>query len=233
VLAGMVVGALGVLTDIAVSQASAVTALHRADPSLAPRALYRAAFAIGRDHLAATIHTLVLAYVGAALPLILVLRDAHVGVTDAINGQIVAEPVIATLVGATALIAAVPITTALAARRPACRPRPRRCDRRRSRASAVVGQARNEDTSGGASNGLLVERVLRCADRTLQCPERQPRHERHRHRSTAPRSSRPCTHAEPGRRPAARSTCQSGRAQSRACSSRTEQWRRAVRRRSE
>jgi uncharacterized membrane protein len=115
VLAGMVVGALGVLTDIAVSQASAVTALHRADPSLAPRALYRSAFAIGRDHLAATIHTLVLAYVGAALPLILVLRDAHVGATDAINGQIVAEPVIATLVGATALIAAVPITTALAA----------------------------------------------------------------------------------------------------------------------
>jgi len=115
VLAGMVIGALGVLTDIAVSQASAVTALHHTDPSLGPRALYRGAFAIGRDHLSATIHTLVLAYVGAALPLILVMRDAHVGATDAINGQIVAEPVIATLVGAIALIAAVPITTALAA----------------------------------------------------------------------------------------------------------------------
>jgi uncharacterized membrane protein len=114
VLAGMVIGALGVLTDIAVSQASAVTALHHADPSLGSRALYRGAFAVGRDHLAATIHTLVLAYVGAALPLILVLRDAHVGAADAINGQIVAEPVIATLVGAIALIAAVPITTALA-----------------------------------------------------------------------------------------------------------------------
>ena len=56
-----------------------------------------------------------LAYVGAAPPLILLLRDAHVGATDALNGQIVAEPVIATLVGAVALIAAVPITTALAA----------------------------------------------------------------------------------------------------------------------
>jgi len=115
VLAGMVVGALGVLTDMAVSQASAVTALRSADPDLGPRGLYRGAFAVGRDHLAATIHTLVLAYVGAALPLILVLRDAHVGFTDALNGQIVAEPVVATLVGAIALVAAVPLTTALAA----------------------------------------------------------------------------------------------------------------------
>jgi uncharacterized membrane protein len=115
VLAGMVIGALGVLTDMAVSQASAVTALRRADPELGPRGLYRGAFAVGRDHLSATIHTLVLAYVGAALPLILVLRDAHVGFTDAVNGQIVAEPVVATLVGAVALVAAVPVTTALAA----------------------------------------------------------------------------------------------------------------------
>jgi uncharacterized membrane protein len=115
VLAGMVVGALGVLTDMAVSQASAVAALRRADPALGPRGLYRGAFEVGRDHLAATIHTLVLAYVGAALPLILVLRDAHVGATDALNGQIVAEPVVATLVGAIALVAAVPLTTALAA----------------------------------------------------------------------------------------------------------------------
>ena len=115
VLAGMVVGALGVLTDMAVSQASAVTALRSANPELGPRGLYRGAFAVGRDHLAATIHTLVLAYVGAALPLILVLRDTHVGLTDALNGQIVAEPVVATLVGAIALVAAVPVTTGLAA----------------------------------------------------------------------------------------------------------------------
>ena len=114
VLAGMVIGVLGVLTDMAVSQASAVTALREANPNLGPRELYRGAFAVGRDHLAATIHTLVLAYVGAALPLILVLRDSHVGFSDALNGQIVAEPVVATLVGAIALVAAVPLTTALA-----------------------------------------------------------------------------------------------------------------------
>ena len=93
----------------------AVTALREANPSLGPIGLYRGAFSVGRDHLAATIHTLVLAYVGAALPLILVLRDTHVGLGDALNGQIVAEPVVATLVGAIALVAAVPLTTALAA----------------------------------------------------------------------------------------------------------------------
>jgi uncharacterized membrane protein len=115
VLAGMVIGVLGVLTDMAVSQASAVMALRQANPELGARALYRGAFAVGRDHLSATIHTLVLAYVGAALPLLLILSAGHVGPTDAINSQIVAEPVIATLVGALALVAAVPATTALSA----------------------------------------------------------------------------------------------------------------------
>jgi uncharacterized membrane protein len=60
VLAGMVVGGLGVLADTAVTQASAVMALRRADPAMNPRSLYRASFAVGRDHLSATIHTLVL-----------------------------------------------------------------------------------------------------------------------------------------------------------------------------
>ena len=70
---------------------------------------------MGRDHLAATINTLVLAYVGAALPLLLVLHGARVGFGDAINTQDVAEPIVASLIGAIALIAAVPLTTGLAA----------------------------------------------------------------------------------------------------------------------
>jgi uncharacterized membrane protein len=98
-----------------VSQASAVMALRRANPSLSPRQLYSEAFAVGRDHLAATIHTLVLAYVGASLPLLLVLQSAHAGFFDAVNTQDVAEPIIATLVGSIGLIAAVPLTTGLAA----------------------------------------------------------------------------------------------------------------------
>jgi uncharacterized membrane protein len=115
VLAGMIIGALGVLADTAVTQASAVMALRRADPELSGRALYRAALAVGRDHLSATIHTLVLAYAGAALPLLLIITDSRVTTTDALNDQAIAEPAIATAVGCIALIAAVPLTTGLAA----------------------------------------------------------------------------------------------------------------------
>jgi uncharacterized membrane protein len=70
---------------------------------------------VGRDHLVATTHTLVLAYVGATLPLLLVLRTTGVALPDALSTQDVAEPVIATLVGAMALLISVPLTTALAA----------------------------------------------------------------------------------------------------------------------
>jgi len=115
VLAGMVIGALGVLADTAVTQASAVMALRRTDPRLSARGLYRRAFVIGRDHLSATIHTLVLAYAGATLPLLLVMRSSGVNAADALNAQDIAEPVVATIVGCAALIAAVPLTTGLAA----------------------------------------------------------------------------------------------------------------------
>ncbi|MEA2385633.1 MAG: hypothetical protein QOH72_5604 [Solirubrobacteraceae bacterium] len=115
VLAGMVIGALGVLADTGVTQASAVMALRRANPQLGARAVYREAFAVGRDHLTATIHTLVLAYVGASLPLMLILSSANVATGDALNVQEVAEPIVATLVGSIALLASVPLTTGLAA----------------------------------------------------------------------------------------------------------------------
>lgn len=115
VMAGMLVGALGVLADTAVTQASAVMALRRADPQLSPRELYRGAFLVGRDHLSATIHTLVLAYVGASLPLLLITHATGVGLTEAISTQEIAEPVLATLVGCIGLVCAVPLTTALAA----------------------------------------------------------------------------------------------------------------------
>ena len=115
VLAGMLIGALGVLADTAVTQSSAVVALRKANPGLSARRLYAGAITVGRDHLAATIHTLVLAYVGTALPLLLVLRSSGVAATDALNAQDVAEPIAATIVGCLALIAAVPLTTGLAA----------------------------------------------------------------------------------------------------------------------
>lgn len=67
-LAGVIIGSLGVLDDVTVTQTSAVWELHQADPGMGPRGLYRAAIRIGRDHIASVVNTLVLAYAGAALP---------------------------------------------------------------------------------------------------------------------------------------------------------------------
>lgn len=115
VLAGLVLGALGVLADMAVTQASAVMALRRSNPLLGARRLYQEGFAVGRDHVVATTHTLVLAHAGATLPLLLVLQSARVGTVDGLNVQDLAEPIVATLVGAMALLVSVPLTTGLAA----------------------------------------------------------------------------------------------------------------------
>jgi len=114
-LAGMVIGALGVLDDVTISQASTVLALRRANPGLAFRRLFGLALDVGRDHVSATVNTLVLAYVGAALPILLLFSAADIGVSDALNLEVVAKEVVATLVGSIGLISAVPITTALAA----------------------------------------------------------------------------------------------------------------------
>lgn len=114
-LAGMVIGGLGVLADTAVTQASAVMALRRANPSLPARGLYREAVQVGRDHLSATIHTLVLAYAGATLPLLLVLQAGGTSAADTVNQTDIAEPILATIIGCAGLIAAVPLATGLAA----------------------------------------------------------------------------------------------------------------------
>jgi uncharacterized membrane protein len=114
-LAGMVIGALGVLDDVTISQASTVLALRRANPSLGFRELFGRALEVGRDHVSATVNTLVLAYVGAALPILLLFSATDLAVTDAVNFEIVAKEIVATLVGSIGLIAAVPITTGLAA----------------------------------------------------------------------------------------------------------------------
>jgi uncharacterized membrane protein len=114
VIAGLVFATLGVLADMAVTQASAVMALRHANPGMHVRQLYRGALGIGRDHLVATTHTLVLVYVGATLPLLLVVHAAGLSATDAIDVQDLADPIVATLVGAIALLVSVPLTTALA-----------------------------------------------------------------------------------------------------------------------
>jgi uncharacterized membrane protein len=114
-LAGMIVAALGVLDDVTVSQSSTVLALRAADPSQSFRELFLRAMDVGRDHVSATVNTLVLAYVGASLPLLLIFSSGQIAFLDAVNLEIIAKEIVATLVGSIGLIAAVPITTALAA----------------------------------------------------------------------------------------------------------------------
>jgi uncharacterized membrane protein len=114
VLAGIIIGSLGVLDDVTVTQVSAVWQLHQANPEYGPRKLYGAAVTIGRDHIASTVNTLVLAYAGASLPLLLLFTQAGRRLADVAAGELVAVEVVRTLVGSIGLVTAVPVTTALA-----------------------------------------------------------------------------------------------------------------------
>jgi uncharacterized membrane protein len=114
-IAGMVIGALGVLDDVTVSQSSTVLALRAANPTMAFRELFGRAMAVGRDHVSATVNTLVLAYAGASLPVLLIFASGALPVGQAVSLEIVSEQIVATLVGSIGLIAAVPATTAIAA----------------------------------------------------------------------------------------------------------------------
>ncbi|MGH3913862.1 MAG: YibE/F family protein [Pseudonocardiaceae bacterium] len=114
-LAGLIIGALGVLDDVTVTQTSAVWELRRANPDLGARELYRAALRIGRDHISSAVNTLVLVYAGAALPVLLAFSVSGQNFGTLITAQSVAQEVVRTLVGSIGLVAAVPITTGIAA----------------------------------------------------------------------------------------------------------------------
>ncbi|MFD4571416.1 YibE/F family protein [Streptomyces sp. NPDC058417] len=114
-LAGIIIGSLGVLDDVTVTQTSAIWELHEANPSMGWRGLYRAGIRIGRDHIASVVNTLVLAYAGAALPLLLLFSIAQSSMGTVANSELVAEEIVRTLVGSIGLVASVPVTTALAA----------------------------------------------------------------------------------------------------------------------
>jgi uncharacterized membrane protein len=93
-VAGMVIGALGVLVDLTVSQASTVIVLRRANPGLGFGRLFRGALEVGHDHIAATVATLVFAYAGASLAVLLIFNVGGTSFADAVNGEAVADQVI-------------------------------------------------------------------------------------------------------------------------------------------
>jgi uncharacterized membrane protein len=114
-LGGFIIGALGVLDDMTVTQVSAVWELHAANPTQGRRQLFRSATRIGRDHIASTVNTLVLAYAGASLPLLILFTQSNQALGVVLSSEVVAVEVVRTLVGSIGLVASVPITTALAA----------------------------------------------------------------------------------------------------------------------
>lgn len=115
-LGGIVLGALGVLDDVTVSQVSIVYQLKALKNSISFRELYTRAIEVGRDHVASLVNTLVLAYAGANLPLfLLLLLDKETPLWVILNSEVLVEEIVRTLVGSIGLILAVPLTTALSA----------------------------------------------------------------------------------------------------------------------
>ncbi|MGA9597957.1 MAG: YibE/F family protein [Acidimicrobiia bacterium] len=114
-LAGIVLGAAGAIDDVTVTQASAVWELRAANPNLSGSELFRSGLRIGRDHIASMVNTLLLAYAGASLPLVVLFVLSQQSLGSVANSEVVAVEIVRTLVGSIGLVAAVPLTTWLAA----------------------------------------------------------------------------------------------------------------------
>jgi uncharacterized membrane protein len=114
-LAGIIIGGLGVLDDVTMSQASLVAELRQANPAAGFAALVSGALRVGRDHIAATVNTLFLAYAGAALPLLILFVTGQDSLGTVATTEVVAVEAVRALCGSVGLIAAVPLTTVLAA----------------------------------------------------------------------------------------------------------------------
>ncbi|QSB17133.1 YibE/F family protein [Natronosporangium hydrolyticum] len=116
-LAGIIIGSLGVLDDVTVSQSATVSEIARADPTLTRWQLYKAGIRVGRAHIASVVNTLVLAYAGASLPLLLliVLSTSGQDMGTVLTAQPIAQEIVRSVVATIGLVAAVPLTTLLAA----------------------------------------------------------------------------------------------------------------------
>lgn len=114
-LAGIIIGALGVLDDITISQSAIVFELKKTSPLLGIWELFKKGMDIGRDHIASMVNTLVLVYTGAALPLLLLFTNNPLPFTQIINYEMLAEEIVRTFVVSIGLILAVPLVTFIAA----------------------------------------------------------------------------------------------------------------------
>jgi uncharacterized membrane protein len=115
ILCGLIVGTLGVLNDVTITQASSVWELSEADPRATWPRLFTSGMRIGRDHIASTVYTLVFAYAGASLPLLLLFSVSGRSVHDLLTGDEIGGEIVRSLVGGAGLVLAVPLTTLIAA----------------------------------------------------------------------------------------------------------------------
>jgi uncharacterized membrane protein len=114
-LGGILVGTLGVLDDITTAQSAAIEEIHKANPKLSFVELYQRGIRVGKEHIISLVNTLVLAYTGAALPLILLFTIYQQPIWVTLNNEIIVEELIRMLIGSIALVIAVPLTTILGA----------------------------------------------------------------------------------------------------------------------
>ncbi|MEK7145760.1 MAG: YibE/F family protein [Patescibacteria group bacterium] len=115
-LAGILIGMLGVLDDVTISQVSLVEEMRELKKNIGFGELFKRAMNVGRDHIASVINTLVLVYTGASLPLLLLFLDSSRTFGEVVNYEFVAEEIVRTLIGSIGLVLAVPITTLIAAK---------------------------------------------------------------------------------------------------------------------
>ncbi|MBM3138011.1 MAG: YibE/F family protein [Chloroflexi bacterium] len=113
-LAGIIIGSLGVLDDLVIGQSSAVFQLNKANPAMTFKELFKSAMEIGRDHVAASVNTLILAYAGGSLPMLLLFTVTNVNLRIALNVSYISEEIIRALAGTTGLFLSVPVATLIA-----------------------------------------------------------------------------------------------------------------------
>ena len=114
-LGGIIIGVLGILDDITTAQSAVVEQIYQANPTLSSGELYKRGSVVGREHILSLVNTLVLAYTGASLPLILLFKIYQHPVWVTLNSEIIMEEIVRMLIGSITLIIAVPITTFIAA----------------------------------------------------------------------------------------------------------------------
>lgn len=161
-LAGFIIGSLGVLNDVTITQASTAFELAAIDERSTRREIFLAAMRVGKDHIASTVYTLVLAYAGGALPLLLLFSVAGRSLSDVITGDAVAIEIVRSAVGGICLALSVPLTTVIAVllARPfslRSEPEPEPAPRRARRTKETAGESHSHRGADGRTRRRAAE----------------------------------------------------------------------------